>query len=271
MGIFGKLFGIRKKGEREPSETEPEEFYGFPVTEEEEKRADWTWHRDHDDDLEEHRLSIETLDIPHPCGFDFSYVPQIYYRCWNPVTGELHRENWTYPLDGANFDKFSADLKKICLDLEPFPFFYADFIGSEYFCSLYREFDDRDACSSSAFDIPLRWNGTANVPSIEISPPTKSGRVRKYPITLWGTAGEEVPLADDFMPTMLASHRNSIVTDFSYLKNGAVGKGRIVFWHRRNGYLVEFESDENGYFARRAKEVELPNSEWVTVYDVNRL
>lgn len=88
----------------------------------------------------------------------------------------------------------------------------------------------------------------------DFHPRTPSGRPAKYPLTLHYKCGEShdiIPDRDRF-------------GEIYYLDNGSIGSARLIFWNRKNGYIIHLGMVEKEL---SVKKVEInKDSKWVPLY-----
>ena len=88
----------------------------------------------------------------------------------------------------------------------------------------------------------------------DFHPRTPSGRPAKYPLTLHYKCGE----SNDIIPD------RERFGEINYLENGSIGSARLIFWNKKNGYVIHLGMVEKEL---SVKKVEInKDSKWVPLY-----
>lgn len=181
-----------------------------------------------------------TFDVVEPCGFDFSDAVVRRNNTVDFETGEVVEFHPFIIPSSANFDKMIADWKTLTPLLVEAEQVAPSFPAAEILCYIENLHQlpsgGRNAPSDNVF---LDWDYKA---TISVEPPTKTGKVKRYPIKTGIDMSWYEPF-NEWHEKKPESDKKTLYLDGYYMKDGVIGKGKITFWKNRTPYVLEFARD----------------------------
>lgn len=197
---------------------------------------------------------IRTLEPVAPCGFDFCNVSYHVRRRIDKATGEVEESEWC-DLEEPNYTR---NMQAILHSW--YVFSQADRATDGWPSNEYGRIMKEACVLGPSYKDKSRFHYTFGV--IKPIPPEPYGDPPRCPVECYVECsvptGEDAPCTYDNKDTMQFTTR--------YTQDGSLENGQYVLWRKRDGYMLEFDSNKNGYSIYALKYRQVDGDEgWETI------